>query len=149
MLGNGVWEAMFKHAQDDYPKECCGIITENANGQYAVHRCDNIQDKLHSADPKAHPRTSKTAYRMDDMHVMRIQMETEKTGGRMAAIYHSHIDVDAYFSQEDQQAALFFGEPAYPGVVYPVIPVKNGHVDQLGKKIFKWQDVTSSFEEVV
>jgi adenylyltransferase/sulfurtransferase len=76
-------------------------------------------------------------------------MEAEKTGGRMAAIYHSHIDVDAYFSQEDQQAALFFGEPAYPGVVYPVIPVKNGRVDQLGKKIFKWQDASSAFEEVV
>jgi len=148
MFDDHIWDEMFKHAKADYPAECCGIITTDANGHLTVHSCENIQDKLHAADPQTHPRTSKLAYRMDDMQVMRIQQAAESGGGQMVAIYHSHIDVDAYFSEEDQNAAMFFGEPAYPGVVYPVIPVKDGQVDQEGRKVFQWHDETSTFEQI-
>lgn len=149
MFNDDIWEAMFAHAKEDYPAECCGMITADAEGNKTVHRCENIQDKLHASDPKTHPRTAKMAYRMDDMQVMRIQQGAEDAGGKMIAIYHSHIDVDAYFSEEDQNAAMFFGEPAYPGVVYPVIPVKDNVVDRDGRKIFQWNDETLTFEQVV
>ena len=148
MFDKAVWDAMFAHAHREYPAECCGIVIEDASGVQVVHPCENVQDKLHAADPKAHPRTSKTAYRMDDMQVMRIQSEAEKTGGRMIAIYHSHIDVPAYFSEEDHNAATFFGEPTYPGVVYPVIAVKQARVDVKEKKVFQWCESSSQFEEV-
>lgn len=148
MFDGQIVEAMFQHAKEEYPAECCGIITTDGQGKQVIHACENIQDKLHAADPETHPRTSKMAYRMDDMQVMRIQQAAEEAGGQMVAIYHSHIDVDAYFSEEDQNAAMFFGEPAYPGVVYPVIPVKDGKVDQGGWKIFQWQDETATFEQV-
>lgn len=147
MFDDSVWAVMDRHARDDYPSECCGIVTLDADDRCVVHPCENIQDKLHAADPQAHPRTAKTAYRMNDMQVMRIQTEAEKAGGRMVAIYHSHIDVDAYFSEEDQQAAMFFGEPAYPGVVYPVISVVNGQVEN--RKIFKWNEAAATFEELI
>ena len=113
-------------------------MTEHDNGHYRVHRCDNIQDRLHQRDPKAHPRTSRTAYRMDDMQVSRILRETEKAGGRAVAFYHSHIDCDAYFSEEDRNAAMFLGEPAYPGVVYLVVSVVDGEVR--GQKGFGWDE---------
>lgn len=148
MFNERIWNEMFVHAKETYPAECCGILTADASGSLTVHKCENIQDKLHAADPQTHPRTSKLAYRMDDMQVMRIQQSAEKEGGQMVAIYHSHIDVDAYFSEEDQNAAMFFGEPAYPGVVYPVIPVKEGHVDKEGRKVFQWDDETSTFEQI-
>ncbi|MYB58409.1 MAG: M67 family metallopeptidase [Gemmatimonadetes bacterium] len=148
MFDKAIWNAMFVHAQWEYPAECCGIVTEDASGVQTIHPCENIQDKLHAADPETHPRTSRTAYRMNDMHVMKIQSEAEQAGGRIVAIYHSHIDVDAYFSQEDQDAATFFGEPTYPGVVYPIIPVKNARVDVGGEKVFQWRDSSSKFEEV-
>lgn len=148
MFDDQIWEEMFAHATEDYPAECCGIVTVDGQGVQTLHRCMNIQDKLHAADPETHPRTSKMAYRMDDMQVMRIQQAAENAGGEMMAIYHSHIDVDAYFSEEDQNAAMFFGEPAYPGVVYPVISVKDGQVDRSGWKIFKWSNDTSKFEQV-
>lgn len=147
MFDQSVWAAIDSHAREAYPSECCGIVTQGTDGGYRVHRCENIQDKLHAADPQAHPRTAKTAYRMNDMQVMRIQTETEKVGGRMAAIYHSHIDVDAYFSEEDHQAAMFFGAPAYPGVVYPVISVVNGQVEN--RKIFSWSEAAATFEELI
>ena len=140
MFDDEVWEAMFAHAKEDYPAECCGMITADADGHHAVHRCENIQNKLHEADPETHPRTSTEAYRMNDMHVLRIQQDAEQAGGKLVAIYHSHIDFDAYFSKEDQRAALFDGEPAYPGIVYPVIPVKKGEVDSRGRKVFQLHD---------
>ncbi len=148
MFGKAIWDAMFAHARREYPAECCGIVTEDASGLQVVHPCENIQDKLHAADPQTHPRTSKTAYRMDDMQVMRIQSDAEKAGGRMIAIYHSHVDVPAYFSEEDHNAATFFGEPTYPRVVYPVISVKNARVDMGGEKVFQWCNSSSQFEDV-
>ncbi|MFT5365825.1 MAG: proteasome lid subunit RPN8/RPN11 [Candidatus Latescibacterota bacterium] len=148
MFDDRVWNEMFAHAKEDYSAECCGMITADANGKLTVHRCENIQDKLHAADPETHPRTSQLAYRMNDLQVMRIQQAAENEGGRMVAIYHSHIDVDAYFSQEDQNAAMFDGEPLFPGIVYPVIPVKDGEVDREGRKVFQWHDETSTFEQV-
>lgn len=148
MFDKAVWDAMVAHAKREYPAECCGIVTEGGSGVQVVHPCENVQDKLHAADPQTHPRTSKTAYRMDDMQVMRIQSEAEKAGGRMIAIYHSHVDVDAYFSEEDHNAATFFGEPTYPGVVYPVIAVKQARVDEQNKKVFQWRESSSRFEEV-
>ena len=70
MFDKAIWDAMFVHAQREYPAECCGIVTEDASGVQVIHPCENIQDKLHAADPETHPRTSRTAYRMDDMQVI-------------------------------------------------------------------------------
>ena len=146
MIDDAVWQQIFAHARADYPAECCGIVTEDGNGCSAAHRCENIQDKLHERDPETHTRTSRTAYRMDDMQVLRIQTEVERAGGRLVAFYHSHIDCEAYFSDEDKDAATFFGEPTYPGVVYPVVSVVDGEVQ--GKKVFEWDDGNAGFVEV-
>lgn len=145
-MGQAVWTGIFEHAQEDYPAECCGIVTAHGTCSYRVHRCDNIQDRLHVNDPEAHPRTSKTAYRMDDLQVARILRETEETGGRLVGFYHSHIDCGAYFSQEDRDAAIFFDEPTYPDVVYLVISVVDGEIH--GQKGFRWSNVEENFVEV-
>ena len=139
------WSSIEEHALEDYPDECCGLLTLDKEGRPTVHRCENIQDKLHAQDPETHPRTAKTAYRMNDLQVANILRETEEAGGRLAAIYHSHIDCDAYFSEEDQNAAQFFGEPAYPGVTYLVISVVDGKVEN--NKAFDWSEDTSQFED--
>lgn len=148
MFDKQVWNEMFVHAKEETPAECCGILTADAVGKLSVHRCENIQDKLHAADPEAHPRTSKEAYRMNDMHVMRIQQDAEREGGKMVAIYHSHIDVGAYFSEEDQNAALFDGDPLFPGVVYPVVSVRNGEIEDDGSKVFQWDEGCATFKQV-
>lgn len=149
MFDESIWQEMFAHAKSESPAECCGIICQDAAGAFTVFRCENVQDKLHAADPEAHPRTSRKAYRMNDLQVMRIQQDTEREGGRMVGIYHSHVDVSAYFSEEDQNAALFDGDPLFPGVVYPVIPVKNGEVDPDGRKVFHWRNESQSFEPLI
>ena len=42
----------------------------------------------------------------------------------VVVIYHSHPDVGAYFSDEDQDKALFLGEPIFP-VSYLVVDVRQ------------------------
>ena len=145
-LGREALNAIAEHAREDYPAECCGILTQEADGGQRVHRCRNIQDRLHRSDPEAHPRTSRTAYRMDDLQVHGILSDTEEGGGRLAVLYHSHIDCDAYFSEEDRTAALFMDEPTYPGVVHLVVSVVEGEVR--GSRGFLWDDGERDFAEI-
>ena len=140
------WKEVEAHAVKEYADECCGLVVVTGDGSTVVHACENIQNKLHEKDPVEHPRTAKTAYRMDDLQVSKILTATEETGGRLQAIYHSHIDCDAYFSGEDQNAAQFFGEPAYPGVTYLVVSVVEGRIEN--RKAFDWNEETRQFEEV-
>ncbi len=137
------WDDILDHAREDYPAECCGIVTEEGRGTHRVHRCHNVQDRLHSVDPQAHPRTAREAYRMDDLQVHRIVTGAEESGGRVAAFYHSHIDCGAYFSEEDRMAATPFGRPAYPDVIYLVVSVVDG--EPRGKKAFRWDDGAEDF----
>jgi proteasome lid subunit RPN8/RPN11 len=146
-VSDETWQTIQTHAVADYPDECCGVVTEDASAVVRAHPCENIQDRLHEADPKTHPRTARTAYRMDDLQVTRILDDTEKAGGRMIAIYHSHVDCDAYFSEEDQLAATFFGEPAYPNVSYLVVSVVDGEMK--AKRAFVWDPDGSCFVEAV
>lgn len=144
-LTHEAWEKVAGHAVADYPAECCGILTETAEGSMQVHPCRNIQDKLHERDPEAHPRTSKTAYRMDDLQVHKILSGTESEGGRLRAFYHSHIDCEAYFSEEDHKAAMFMDGPAYPDAEYLVVSVCDRAL--AGQKAFSWAASTQEFVE--
>ena len=144
-LDRDAWISIEQDALKDYPDECCGLVTMEGEGAQVVHACDNIQNKLHAQDPVEHPRKAKTAYRMDDLQVLKILTATEDAGGKLVAIYHSHIDCEAYFSEEDQTAAQFFGEPAYPGVAYIVVSVVDGKSED--RKVFGWTDASGQFEE--
>ena len=148
MFPDEIWQVMFAHAEAEYPAECCGIIAIDGAGVYTAHQCENIQDKLHAADPETYNRTATEAYMIDPMQQFKIEQASEKAGGRIAAFYHSHIDVGAYFSDKDQADAAPEGEPIYPGVVYPVIAVNAGKADRNGSKIFGWQNDASGFDEL-
>ena len=140
------WARICDSAARDYPSECCGIITRSKSGSCKVHPCANIQDRLHAKDPEGHPRDSRTAYRMDDLEVFRILDDAERSGLVLAAFYHSHIDCEAYFSQEDRTAALFGEHPAYPGALHLVLSVRGGEVG--GHKAFAWNQSAKEFEQV-
>ncbi|MBI3630241.1 MAG: Mov34/MPN/PAD-1 family protein, partial [Candidatus Rokubacteria bacterium] len=53
-----------RHAEADYPSECCGVILAR-DAERALMRCRNLQDELHQGDPAKHPRDSRTAYYID------------------------------------------------------------------------------------
>lgn len=64
--------AIFEHAKDEYPKECCGVVTQKGRVQ-KYHRIDNIHD-----DPENH----------FEMHHQQYVDASES--GAVIGIAHSH-----------------------------------------------------------
>ncbi len=145
-LSPAALEEIYAHARRDYPSECCGIVFGPRNDPVAdtVRACKNIQDDLHAEDPVQHPRTSRNAYNLEAKDIF--ALEKSLRGETPAKIvYHSHIDVGAYFSETDQAAARFGDEPAYP-VEYVVVDVKNDGTH--GARQFAWDETDRKYVEV-
>jgi proteasome lid subunit RPN8/RPN11 len=116
-----------RHAEAEYPSECCGVILARGDGDRILMRCRNIQDALHRSNPVEHPRDSRTAYYIDPKDLLAVGRR-EAEGYEVTVIYHSHCEARAYFSETDTRNALFDGEPAYPHATYVVVSVVGGRV---------------------
>ncbi len=95
------------HAREAYPdQECCGLVTGLGAERYGrVWRCRNAQDLQRERDPEAHPRDARTAFWINPQEVLEIQKRASDRGERVTAVYHSHLDCGAWFSEHDQQWA--------------------------------------------
>lgn len=137
------------HAQQAYPAECCGLLlTPRQPGRPTVYRrCDNTQASDPALDPSGAARGSETAFHLDGGEVVR----AEREGYEIRGIIHSHPDHDAYFSPMDREVATWrLGddlppEPAYPGVSYLVISVRDGVADD--QRWFEWDEAAADFAE--
>ena len=136
-----------RHALDEYPDECCGIVIGFAESKDddILFRCTNIQNKLHEMDPKRYPRDARTAYNIEPKELIEIFNQIQSKGMILKIFYHSHPDHDAYFSDEDKRMALFDGEPTYPSAKYLVISVYNKTVQD--NAWFGWNYQTRLFEK--
>ena len=145
-LTKGIVEEMARHACEAFPEECCGVILAGEGGD-TLRRCTNIQNQRHAEDPIRYPRDARTAYFIDPKELFQIHRETNQCGWEIKAIYHSHPDHDAYFSDEDRTAALGGGdEPQYPDTSYVVVSVFDRQVRRM--KAFAWNPSTRDFTEV-
>ncbi|HEX3698717.1 MAG TPA: Mov34/MPN/PAD-1 family protein [Polyangia bacterium] len=139
-------QAIYEHARRDYPKECCGIIY-GPRGQAIADNaaaCPNIQDRLHAEDPVRNPRDARTAYNLDAPDLFRLQ-KSLRGEAPAKIVYHSHVNVGAYFSETDQAAAQLDGEPSYP-VEYVVIDVQADGAR--GAAQFCWDSEHKRYVEV-
>ena len=116
-------------------REVCGLLVRRA-GALQVERIGNAADRYHDADPAHFPRTSRDSYLMDAKELLRIHRELDAWGGEIAAVWHSHVEVGAYFSAKDRADALVDGQPAVPGAEYLVLGVRGGRVTEV--KRFRW-----------
>lgn len=134
--------SVYQHAMDWFPKEACGLLLES-EGRPEVVLADNLADKYHALDPETYPRTAERAYLLDP----RLIAQAESDGKRLVAIWHSHVRVGAYFSEEDTFQALspFDEGPLYPGVDYVVVDAQDEGVK--GFKTFAWSDEAKAFVE--
>jgi proteasome lid subunit RPN8/RPN11 len=116
-----------RQAEAEYPNECCGVVlVREGSGERLLFPCRNVQDEYNAKDPEHYPRTSRTAYKIDDESLRRIFVEFDRDGYRVSVIYHSHIDAGAYFSPTDKAEALMKGEPRNPEATYVVLSVVEG-----------------------
>ncbi|MDP3920008.1 MAG: M67 family metallopeptidase [Candidatus Omnitrophota bacterium] len=137
---------IIQQAEAEYPNECCGMILgpkSQVGNMTKLRPCRNVQDDYHQKDPEIFKRDAKAAYFIDPRELLEIQKEARESGEEIRVIYHSHINVGAYFSDEDKRAATAEGEPVYPGVAYLVVSVVEGKAK--GHNTFTWNDERKDF----
>jgi proteasome lid subunit RPN8/RPN11 len=126
-----------------YPVESCGLVFEGPAGVRA-EPVENVVDRYHAKDPERFSRTARTAYLMDPLKQLAAVEKAEAAGERLAAVYHSHADVGAYFSEEDRAQALSAGgEPLLPGVEYLVLSIRAAGCDVIKRFRFEggtWEE---------
>jgi proteasome lid subunit RPN8/RPN11 len=84
-----------------------------------------------------HPRTSRTAYAFDSREWLAVLTEADARGEHVACVFHSHVDAQACFSDEDRRQAAPDGQFLIPGAAYLVLSVHSGCVSEV--KIFWWE----------
>jgi adenylyltransferase/sulfurtransferase len=138
--------AVRKQAEAEYPAECCGVVLmrDDAPSERWLHPCRNIQNDLHRRDPQRHPRDGRTAYYMAHEDLLDISRQ-QTHGWSVHVIYHSHVDVGAYFSETDRRNALVDGQPAYPDTTYVVVAVSGGRAGEA--RAFRWDPAARDFLE--
>ncbi len=116
-------------------REVCGFLLRR-DGALHVVPVPNAADRYHAVDPARFPRTSRDAYLMDPKEQLRVHRELAERGGEIAAVWHSHVEVGAYFSAKDRADAAVEGQPAVPGAEYLVLGVRGGRVTEVRR--FTW-----------
>lgn len=130
---------VFDHARASYPRECCGYLIQEEQGQWRCVPCENQQDKLHALDPEQYPRDARTAYHIGGGQLLALVRSFESSSP-VKIIYHSHPEGGAYFSRTDSEAAQQAGYP----VDYLVVDAQKG--DPQEAKLFRQSG--QEFEEI-
>lgn len=134
VLPPAVLEAIYRHAEEGHPEEVCGVVLGPAGAPDEARRCENRQNALHAEDPERFPRDARTAYNLGPADLFFLDRSL-RTPRPVQVIYHSHVEVGAYFSAEDRAAAAPDGELLYP-VDWLVVDVKKDRAH--GARLFRF-----------
>ena len=105
----------------------------------------NRANKLHALDPEAYPRTGRMYFDIDSMKFQSAIARGATEGRPVKVLYHSHLDVGAYFSPTDAEVAKMGGDAPPFDLAYLVTSVRNGVVDD--HKLFVWEPEQRVFRE--
>lgn len=132
-------------AERTYPDECCGIClwTPGEPASLEAVPFENEQNRLHQLDPAAHPRDARTAYNFNALKLQRTIDAAESDGRRLAAIFHSHPEHGAYFSDTDRAAASPLGSPTFPEAAQLVYSVISGKAAE--SAAFRWDAAAQDY----
>jgi proteasome lid subunit RPN8/RPN11 len=129
--------------ETDPEREVCGFVVRRA-GALVVEPIPNVADRYHAKDPVRFPRTSRESYLMDPKAQLRVLQDLEREGGEVVAVWHSHVDVGAYFSAKDRADAVVDGTPLVPGAEYLVLGVRGGRVTERKRYRYEGGDFVES-----
>jgi len=129
-------------------EEGCGLLVGPASDALLVDASvpmKNRANKLHRLDPEAYARTGRMYFDIDPLKFEPPVREGEAAGRPVKVLFHAHLDVGAYFSETDAQAAKGGGsEPSYD-LAYLVTSVRGGEIDD--RKLFIWDPIEARFVE--
>ncbi len=137
---------IYAHALKEYPRECCGIgtgLSHEKSSWTHLYPCQNVIDEYHTHSPKEFLRNSQNGFLIDPKQLLRIYQEMRSRGEEIKLFYHSHVDADAYLSDEDRKWALHQGEPVYPNALQCVVSVMRGEIRSC--KFFAWDSGNSDY----
>lgn len=138
-------EARAAYGRDE---ESCGLLVGPAADALLVDTVvpmENRANKLHRLDPETYPRTGRMYFDIDPLKFEKAVRAGEADGRPVKVLYHSHLDVGAYFSDTDAQAATAGGDAPTYDLAYLVTSVRSGAVDD--RKLFVWDSATKKFVE--
>jgi proteasome lid subunit RPN8/RPN11 len=129
-------------------EESCGfLVGPSTDGRRldGVVPMVNRANALHRLDPEQYPRTGRTYFDIDSMKFEAAIRRGVTDGRPVKVLYHSHLDVGAYFSPTDAEVAkMGQGEPPWD-LAYLVTSVREGQVDD--RKLFVWDPTGRAFVE--
>ncbi|HLY48957.1 MAG TPA: M67 family metallopeptidase [Solirubrobacteraceae bacterium] len=122
-IGRDLYDEMIRHAREEAPNECCGMLGSRDGRVLRLYRARNA-----AASP--------LRYEIDGADQYRIQMEIDDSDLELGAIYHSHTRTEPYPSQTDINLAF------YPEALYVIVglagpepqvrafSIRDGQVDE-------------------
>ena len=110
-------DELFKHARNEYPNECCGILLGRTNGADKTISLIYCVRNTAAADRRTH-------FCIDPTEILRAEMYAQQNDLETVGFYHSHPDSDAIASSEDIRYMI-------PGYSYPIISVKSGQAAEI------------------
>jgi proteasome lid subunit RPN8/RPN11 len=119
----------------DPEREVCGFVVRRGSA-LEVEPVPNVADRYHAKDPVRFPRTSRESYLMDPRSQLQVLESLDRDGAEIVAIWHSHVEVGAYFSAKDQADAVIDGVQQMPGAEYLVLGVRAGRVTEVRR--YRW-----------
>lgn len=105
-------EEMKRHALEEDPNECCGILAGKEGRVLKLYRMTNVE-------------ASPYRYSMDPKELYRTWRAIEDRGWELMAIYHSHTHSAAYPSATDVRLAT------WPEACYLLISLQNKEAPEL------------------
>lgn len=111
-------------------REVCGLLLER-DGALEAERLPN------AADEERFRGASRTSYVMEARALLRALRRLDDEGGRLVAVWHSHVDAPATFSAADRAQALADDDTPLLGEVdHLVLGLRAGRVTET--RCFRW-----------
>ena len=108
--------ALQAHAEEEYPRECCGVLLGRGAGEERrvtrVIRCTNT-------------RPEPDRYHIEPAELIAAQKAARAEGSALVGFYHSHPD------QPPQWSATDLAEAYWPDCSYVIVSVKQGRAAEI------------------
>ena len=140
MLTESALNSVLRHARQEYPFECCGMVF----GPVGRAICDEARPCRNVLRSAEDGREATRAYQFaaEDVRELWESLDGQRP---VKVVYHSHSNSSGFFSGYDQRAARLGNRPAYP-VDHLVIPVREGVVRAAVQ--YAWHPRRKSYVEV-
>lgn len=140
MASVGVLREILLAAEQAYPDEYCGIVTESGERPLRHRQARNLLlDDAAGVDGKR--RSARDAFLLDPAVLFAARRDNEP----LLAIVHSHCDAPPIFSELDARFAVVDGAPAYPGVDQLVVSIYQGQAHAVAR--YRWDPFSCAFHQ--